>query len=470
MENEFQEPSFGEIVELIQQYEQAAETEEHVFFAEENFEQIVHFYEENGELNKVLRVLDSALAQYSFSSFFHTKKAEILANQKHFEEALSILETAELLDPTDLNVLLIRADIYLWEGKHAEAMAQVNAGLTMTTLAEDKCELYLQMADIFEDQERFEEMTDALKSALIEDPKSEEGLNRFWFCTELLEQYEESVAFHKILIEKSPYSHLAWFNLGHAYVGLGEFEKSLEAFSFVIAIDENFDAAYICTADVLYNVERYDESLKFYLDAIRLSKPNKELYVKAGECHEKIGDLIRARSYFRKAISIDPYYDEAFYKLGETFRREENWTKAISSYERAVKLSKENVDYLIALGEAYMVAEDAEKATEMFERVVQIEPDIKQNSINLAGAYFGAGDFRKAFEILNEAALKFEGHSDIFYIKAVFYFQVGNKNEGLLNLEKGLLINFEQHSVIFEMDESLLENDCVMQVIEHYRA
>src|SRR3954467_15869106 len=163
MENEFHEPSFGEIVELIQQYEQASESRQPVFFAEENFEQIIHFYEENGESNKVLRVVESALEQYSFSSFFHTKKAEILANQKHFDEALSVLEIAEMLDPTDINILLIRADVHLWQGRHSEAMDQVNQGLALASISEDKCELYLQMADIFEDQEKFPEMTDALK-------------------------------------------------------------------------------------------------------------------------------------------------------------------------------------------------------------------------------------------------------------------------------------------------------------------
>jgi hypothetical protein len=94
-ENEFQGPSFGEIVGLVQQYEESVKTKRQLFLDEENYEQIITFYQENREYNKVLNVIESALQQYSFSAFFHTKKAEILANQKRFDEALLALEEAE---------------------------------------------------------------------------------------------------------------------------------------------------------------------------------------------------------------------------------------------------------------------------------------------------------------------------------------------------------------------------------------
>ena len=192
-------------------------------------------------------------------------------------------------------------------------------------------------------------------------PANEEGLNRYWFCTELTEKYEESILFHEQLIEQNPYSHLAWFNLGHAHAGLQQYEESLEAFGFTIAIEEEFDAAYGCTADVLFNLGRFQEAINYYLDAIKLSKPNKELYLKTAECFEKLEDLSKSRSYLRKAIAVDPYYDEAFYRIGETYRQEEKWPEAISSFERAVKLNKENIDYMSALADAYLCSGEGER-------------------------------------------------------------------------------------------------------------
>lgn len=468
-QNESYEPSFGQIVDLVKQFEEAVKTSQHVFFAEENYEQIIQFYQDNREYNKALRVIESALEHFSFSSFFYTKKAEMLANQKRFDEAMAMLEESERLDPQDINIFLIRSDIHLWQGNHQEAMDEVEYALNVATEDADKCELYLEMADIYEDQEKYEEVVGALKDALKFDPKSEEALNRMWFCTELSEKYDESITFHKELIEQSPYSHLAWFNLGHAYAGLQQYEESLDAFGYVIAIDENFDAAHICCGDVLHNMAKYEEAIAYYLDAIKLSKPNKELYLKTAESYEKLSEFSKSRSFLRKAITVDPYFDEAFYRIGETYRLEEKWVKAISSFERAVKLNRDNIDYLAALADAYLSNGEGLDALEIFEKIFQLDTQSKQNWINLATAYFNVENFKKAFQVLTEAELKYEGSADIFYIKAVFYFQVGNKHEGLLNLERGLLTSFEEHTLIFEMDDTLLDDQAVLQVIEQYR-
>ena len=82
-ENEYREPSFGEIVDLVKQYEDAVKSKCQVFF-EENYEQIVKFYQDNREFHKALRVIESAIEQYSFSSFFLTKKAEDAGQPKAF--------------------------------------------------------------------------------------------------------------------------------------------------------------------------------------------------------------------------------------------------------------------------------------------------------------------------------------------------------------------------------------------------
>lgn len=469
MQEEFQEPSFGEIVDLVKRYEEAVKHKEPVFFEEETYEQIIEFYQENREFKKALRVVEDALSQHCFSSCFYTKKAEILANQQKFEEALHVLAEAEKLDPNDINIFLIRADVYLWEGRHNEALKEIDYALSIATEPEDRCELYLEQADVWEDLEKYYEVIDALKMALKHQPSNEEALSRIWFCYELTERYEDSVAFHLALIEESPYSHLAWFNLGHAYSGQRKLNEALEAYGYVIAIEENFEEAYVCSGDVKFLQGDYNGALVFYLEAVKLTKPHKELYFKIAEAHEKLGELAKSRTYWRKAISVDPYFDEAFYRIGETYRQEDKWPKAISSFERAVKLNKENIEYLIALADAYLTTDDGMRALEIFERIFQLDPQSKQNWINLATAYFNVEDFRKAFQVLTEAELKYEGDADIYYIKSVFYYRAGNRHEALINLEKGLLVNFDEHIMVFEMDDTLLSDSGFLQVIEQYR-
>ena len=206
--------------------------------------------------------------------------------------------------------------------------------------------------------------------------------------------------FHEALIEKSPYSHLAWYNLGHALTSLGQFEKALDAFGYVAAIDEDFDGSSICSGDVLYMMERYPEALTSYQEAIKISKPNKELYLKAAECYGKMKEFSKARATLRKAISLDPYFDEAFFQLGENYRIEEKWLKAVHNYERAVKLNKEIMRYLSALAEAFIPVGDKEKEEEVFERWFKSDPWNGQTGIIWLRAFFMYEILRKLFILL----------------------------------------------------------------------
>jgi tetratricopeptide (TPR) repeat protein len=469
-EHEFFDPSFGEMMELIQKYEEATQQNSAPYFDEESYEKIIYFYQDNREFKKARQVIDKALEQFPFSGEFLLKKAELLAEQNFLEEALAVLDQAEQFNPLDVSIAMTRADILLFKGEHDAALAEIERGFSMAENDEDRCELHLEKADVFEDREMYVEVIENLQAALGFEPENEEALNRLWFATEITEKYDESILFHKELIDRVPYNHFAWFNLGHAYAGKQMWDEAQDAFEYVVAVREDFEAGYICIGDVKYMKEEYDSALNFYHEAIKMCKPHKELYLKVGECYEKLGDMPKARNFVRKAIAADPHYDEAFFVLGETYRRDENWAQAITAYERASKLNKDNTDYLLALADAYVNVEEIYKAIDLFEQILEVDPKQKGNWVNLAAAYFEIDKQRDAIQLMNAAEAKFEGEADLLYVKAVFYYQAGNKHEAILTLEKALMIDFDAHNVIFELDDNILSDEAILQVIEQYRS
>lgn len=469
LENEMNDPTFGELMDVIKQYEDAEKQQHTLFLDEEMYLRIIDFYAEKREFKRAFQVIETALGQYQYSCELWIKKAEVLAEQNKYEEALEALESAENLEQTEVAIYLIRADIYLSQSRHDEALDVIGTGLAIASEPDDICDLCLEQADIYEDMGLYIEVLDALKECLRINPENEEAMNRLWFCTELTEQYEDSRKFHKMLVDEHPYNHLAWFNLGHAYAGLKKYEEAIEALEFAVVIEEEFELAYEMMGDVFFDMKKYADALNAYLEAIKTGRPNKETLCKVAEAYAQLKDYHRARVYFRKALAIDPNYDEAFFLIGETYRSEENYSKAAESFERAARISPENTDYLNALGDACIMNDDVEHAVAVFERVLELDSKIKQHYINLATAYYGMENFRPCFDALNKAAEVFDNPADIFYIKFVFYNQIGNRSEALINLQHGLMINFEEHKTIFEMDERLLEDEMVLELIEQCR-
>ncbi len=468
-ENEMNDPSFGELMDVIRKYEDAENSQQTLFLDEETYLRIIEFYMDNREFKRANGVVENALEQYQYSCELWVKKAELLAEQNKYDASLAALESAENLDKTEIAIYLLRSDIYLSQGRHDEALDVIAQGLPLADDPDDICDLYLEQADIYEDMGLYSEVLESLRDCLKSNPENEEGLNRLWFCTELTEQYEESRAFHKMIVDENPYNHLAWFNLGHAYAGLKRYDEGIEALEFAVAIDDSYDLAYEMMGDVYFDQKNFAKALECYHDSIRSGKPNKETLCKVAESYSQLKDYHKARGYFRKALAIDPNYDEAFFLVGETYRAEGNYAKAVEAYERAAKISPENVDYLNALGDACIMNDEVEGAILVFERVLTLSPNIKQHYINLATAHYGMENFRQCFDILTEASEKFDNPADIWYIKFVFYNQIGNKNEALVSLQKGLLISFEDHSLIFEMDERLSHDETVLAIIEQFR-
>jgi tetratricopeptide (TPR) repeat protein len=469
LENEMNDPSFGELMDMIKKYEEAEKEHQSLFLDEESYLSIIDFYADNREFKRAFSVIETALDQYHYSSELWIKKAEIFAEQNKCEEALEALDNAENLDKTEIAIYLIRADIFLSQAKHDEALEVISTGLAMAEEEDDVCDLYLEQADVYEDLGQYIEVMDALKECLKINPENDEALNRLWFCTELTEQYEPSRKFHKRMVDQYPYNHLAWFNLGHAYAGLKRYDEAIESLEFAVAIDEAFELAYEMMGDVYFDKKEFSKALDAYHDTLKIGRPNKETLCKAAECYSQLKDYHRARGYFRKALAIDPNYDEAFFLTGETYRAEGNFTKAAEAFERAAKISPENVDYLNALGDACIMNDEIESAILVFEKVIALDSKIKQHFINLATAHYGMENFRECFDALNRAAELFDNPADIFYIKFVFYNQIGNKNEALVSLQKGLLLNFEDHKAIFDMDERLQHDETIMAIIEQFR-
>ncbi len=467
-EREFEEYEREDVAELIEHYEQMVKDDSSFFFEEASFDQLIEYYEEKGDTKRAMDAVNRALEQHPYASLFLVKKAHLLFELKDLDEAMVLLDKAEAMDSSDISIHLLRCDIFTWQGKYNKALNTIQAAMEIAD-KDERSDLYLELADVYEEWEKYDEVFDCLVRALELDPENEEALNRLWFCVEFTEKFEQSIKFHKAFIDEHPYSYLAWFNLAHGYAGLDLYEKAVEAFEFVIAINEDYEYAYKDCGEVLFRMEKYEEAAEYLLRASVISKPYKELYYSLGECFERMKNYNRARYYYRKATNLDPYFADAFHKIGYCYEEEERFDAAITAYERAYRLEKGNADYVVSLGFVFYNIDQFDKSIEFFRRAVEMEGEVEENWEMLSRAYFEASEYREALNVLEKAILLFEGNANFFYMKAAYYYQIGNRNESLVNLERALLQDFESHDLMWEITPYMEHDDTVANLIEQYR-
>lgn len=464
MENE-EEMSLGDILGLVKQFESAQSEDRNIMLDEESYERIIQFYQDNREFKRAISVADVAMDQYPYSPAFYILKAEVLGEQRSFDESLEMLEKAQHLDATELSIYLIRADIYLWTSQHTKALEQVQLATEFAVEKEDFADIYLLKASIYEDLEQYLEVIDALEEAILAMPENLEALNRIWFATEIAETFERSEKFHKKLTDAFPYNHYAWFNLGHAYYYQNKFDEAIEAFGFATAIEDDFEPAHLFLGDVYYEIEDYVKAQECYFDAINTSKPFKESFFKLAETFEKMGDMQKARHYLRKATNIDTEYDEAFHKIGETYMQEENFAQAIPAFERALKISPSDSVFLSSLGDAYLMNDDPAAAIPHFQKAIELEPHNLSHYVHLGSAFFELNEVETAFDTFEIALRLFADSAEIRYIYAVYLIQAGSRKHGLSILSEAIALNPKDAKLVFNMDNDLLNDEEVVAMI-----
>lgn len=456
-----------DVSELIAQYEQSIKNDNIPFFEQEAFETIIEYYEEKGQFENAMDVAEKSLLQYPYSSILLLKKAQVFFELKQLDAALDILDKAEIYDSTELGIYLLRAEILAFQSRYTEAI-EILENLFNTAETEDFPDIYLQLCDVYEDCEKYFEVYNCLVGCLKVDPNNEEALNRFNYCIEITDKYEESIPIHKQLIDINPYNQFAWYNLACSYRGMDRYEEAVEAFEYVLAINEEADFVYQDIAELHFKEKEYAKALAVIKDMLDTFESDDEIYFLQGKCYEALGDMKMARYCFRKAVHENPSLSEAYFRIGETYKQEGLWEQAYKSFQKASDLEKEQYDFCLAMAEAALEIGEIDVSIDACETAIDI-------FMNRYEAYFILGklmaknnDTVTAKEIMLKGIEVCKSTIELEFANCAILFMENKNKEAEIQLRILLERNFAKHTLLFDFCEELEENFIVNNILAEY--
>ena len=434
---------------------------------DEEFEEVIEFFIECDEAEKSLRICEIALLQYPFNAALVVLKADAYLELDLIDEAEELIENTPFLDYSDVNTYLIKSDIALYRDDTTKALSFLDEALNHCQ--DDLESVFLQYADIYEEMESFEELFISLMDAIKCNIENEESFQRLWITADIIEAHEQSLTFHKEIVDENPYCVHAWYNISHAYTSLKRTEEAIDALEFVIAIDETYNVAYLDIAELHIKKKNYKKALEYYLEAEIYFKHYKDVFFHIGLCYEMLNEMNKSRNYYRKAITLDPQCYETNYRIGRTYFKEDKISSAINYFEKANKLNIDSIRVLQALALTYNKNEDVLKAITIYQRMLELDPENCFIWINLAINYFSAKERKFALELLDNASIKFNDNAEIQYTKFLLLYEIGQKKTALSALAKGLELDFELKQLVFDINPDLLNDTTVMNLVELYQ-
>ncbi|MBK7431948.1 MAG: tetratricopeptide repeat protein [Bacteroidetes bacterium] len=197
MEEEFLNPrdENNQVRHSIERYEQMIRNKDAYFFDVEAFLNIIDYYIERNDPVKALQVVEFAQSQHPDSVEFLLREAQLLAMVDRYNEALAILDKAEMITPTDADLFMIRGSIYSQQQKFELAIENFNKAIP---LADELDLLYLNLAYVYESWGDYDKAINYLALCLEDNPENEVAMYELAFCFEFTERFQDSIDFYKI--------------------------------------------------------------------------------------------------------------------------------------------------------------------------------------------------------------------------------------------------------------------------------
>lgn len=454
------------LINLVSDFESKFETGDVGYLEERVYFQLLEFYEDEYLFEKGLEVVDYAIEQYKYRSEFYIIKSRLLLNSGKTDDSLKTLTEAENIAPFEREISLLKARAFAIK-KQFDLARDILDDMWIGATPSDAVDILLGESYIHENMKEYNEMYNALSKAVMLDSKNEEAMERVWISAELSRRYEDSVELHKIIIEKDPYNYQAWYNLGHGYNCIWEYEKAIDALEYSYIINPDFESAYLDCADTCLQIRDYQRALDIYIEANNKFGPNDELMVNIAHCYIFLSKIGIAKQWLLKAIKLDAYNDEALFLLGECYSLDKVWYNAINAYHKAIQIETRREEYYLGLAKAFVAVEDYKKAIFNFQMATETGPEDTLYWKEYICFLIRLGLYDEATEVLDEA----EDHTygaDLLYCKAVISYLLKDKEECMKLLEEALLENHEQHLMIFDIAPELKIDKEIISMIKYF--
>jgi len=326
----------------IAKFESMLKTDDVYFFDSEDFEDIIHYYLNNGKVSLAKKAIKIGLQQHPDVIELKLLDIEVLVFENKLEQAEQMLDSLQLLNHSNEEIYIQRANIFSKQDNHEAAIELLKKALD---LSNDSFDIYslLGMEYLFLDD--YEMAKQSFQQCVSFDPQDYSSLYNVIYCFEFLEDYNGAINYLNNYLERNPYCEVAWHQLGKIYFEKNMYKEALSAYDFAIISDDRFIGAYFEKGKVLEKLGKYNEAIENYETTISIDDPTSYAYLRIGKCHEKLNNNDLAKYYFYHTVHEDPLLDKGWLAITNFYYRNEDYEKALYYINKAINIDEENPVY-----------------------------------------------------------------------------------------------------------------------------
>lgn len=374
------------------------------FFDVDDLMVIADYYLEVYDIDGLEAVVKYGEQLYPDSSEIRLRRSHLLSVQGLYPQSLAILKDLEKAEPENTDVHYALGALY---GMTDHPEQAVSYYLKAATDGYQLDMIYGNIGDEYYRMGKSEEAIRYYKMSVERNPDEERSMHNLACTFDEQGLDAEAVEFFSKMVEEHPYSKSCWACLGRVYGWLRQFDKSVDAYEYAIAIDKTMVNAYIglsegyhMLGDIPHAVQALRDSLEFADDRPYILHSIGRLFLESGNYHT-------ASTYLHDALKEDPAYSLAWNDLGRCCECLGYSDEAAGYYRRAIDLDPDSDEHWMCLADLYIRTERYLEACALLESARTDAVERFVFDTRLVYCYFKLGRRNRLFALLNQEAPEF---------------------------------------------------------------
>ena len=450
----------------LSKFESMLKTNSIYFFDLVEFEEIIVHYLDTGKHSLAKKAVKLGLEQHPTSIDLKLLDVEILIFDNKLEKASQKLRRIQLLAPANEEVYIQKATILSKNGNHEKAIINLKIAVSH---ADDKVDIWSMMGMEYLYLDDFEKARLSFAKCIDVDHEDYSSLYNVVYCFDMQKNHEKAIVFLNTFLDRSPYSEVAWHQLGRQYFVLKRYKEALTCFDYAVLIDESFIGGYLEKAKTLEKLGKFEGAIKNYMLTLELDDPTAFAYLRVGECYQKLERLNTAIDFYKKSVHEDPFLDKGWILLTEAYYEQKDYQKALYYISKALKIDDYNVFYWRKYSDINIKLNCFKEGIKGLEKCLELNDCSIEVYTALSDLLMFVGDFKAAFEVLILAQDTYKNTAEIEYRLSGLSLVFNNEKEGLTHLLNGLKIDFNMHTILKDLFPSVLVNSKVKELLYNYK-
>ncbi len=428
----------------IAKFESMLKTDDVYFFDAEDFEDIIHHYLNNGKISLAKKAIKIGLKQHPGAMDLRLLDIEVLVFENNLEVAEKLLDELQLMDSTNEEIYIQRANIYSKQDNHEAAVDMLEKALSMSS---DSFDIYSLLGMEYLFMDNFEKAKDNFIKCVSFDEQDYSSLYNVVYCFEFMEDYEGAITFLNDFLERNPYCQVAWHQLGKQYYTKEMFPEALAAFDFAIIADDSFIGAYFEKGKVLEKMGKHNEAIENYETTIKIEDPTSHAYLRIGKCHEKLDNDELAKFYFYQTVHEDPLLDKGWLAITDFYIRKNNYERALYYVNKAINIDGENALYWKKCAKIHYALQNLDEADFSYKQAVDLGNYELDTWLNWAEVVRTNSDIDSAIQILIQGLQFYPEEAEIEYRMAGLYLMLSDSEQARFRFTNALKLDISKLAI-----------------------